>query len=101
MHNREDSSSIIAKITLMYSVTDSFGHFNSSGTIAQLAIVERSLKWTDVEIARLIHVIFRPILFIFGSAGNCLSFYIMRGTALKNVSSCFYMSILALADTGK
>ena len=85
----------------MYSTTDFTGHFNSSETITNLVIVEKSPKWTDVEIARLIHVIFRPILFIFGTAGNCLSFYIMRRTSLKDVSSCFYMSILAIADTSK
>ena len=73
----------------MYSTTDPSGHFNSSEIISQLVIVEKSPKWTDVEIARLIHIIFRPILFIFGTAGNCLSFYIMRRTSLKNVSSCF------------
>ena len=90
-----------AKITVMYSLTDYTGNSNSSETGTQLAVVEKTVKWTDVEIARFIHVIFRPILFIFGTAGNCLSFYIMRRTSLKNVSSCFYMSILALADTSK
>ena len=53
------------------------------------------------EVARMIHVITRPILIILGTIGNMLSFYVMRRGSLKNVSTCFYMSILALADTGK
>ena len=36
-----------------------------------------------------------------GTIGNCLSFYIMRNTSLKDISSCFYMSVLALADMGE
>ena len=53
------------------------------------------------EIARWIQIIVRPILIVFGTTGNCLSFYIMRKISLKNVSSCFYMSILAVADSSK
>ena len=56
---------------------------------------------SDVEIAILIQIIVRPILIVFGIKGNGLSFYIMRSTSLKNVSSCFYTYILALADTCK
>ena len=58
-------------------------------------------QWTDVEIARLIQVIVRPILLVVGTAGNCLTIYVMQITSLRNVSSCFYMSILAVADTSK
>ena len=63
--------------------------------------VEEPFKWANTEIARLIQIIVRPILVAIGTVGNCLSFYIMRRTSLKHVSSCFYMSLLALADTGK
>ena len=52
------------------------------------------------EISRMIHVIVRPILIIGGTIGNLLSFYVMRRGSLKEVSTCFYMSILALVDTG-
>ena len=52
-------------------------------------------------ITRIVQLIVRPILIVFGTIGNLLSFYIMRKGSLKNVSTCFYMSILALADTGK
>ena len=63
-------------------------------------VVAPSFKWTSGEIARLIQIIVRPILIIIGTAGNGLTFYIMRRSSLKDVSSCFYMSLLALADTG-
>ena len=56
---------------------------------------------SNEEIARLIQVIVRPILVVFGTAGNGLCFYIMRRTSLKDVSGCFYMAVLALADTCK
>ena len=62
--------------------------------------VEEPFQWTIAEIARLIQVTVRPILVAIGTIGNCLSFYIMRTTSLKDVSSCFYMALLSLADTG-
>ena len=60
-----------------------------------------STTWDNKEIARIIHIIVRPTLIIFGTVGNTLSFYIMRRSSLKHLSTCFYMSILALADTGE
>ena len=38
---------------------------------------------------------------IFGGFGNILTFIVMQRGSLKEVSTCFYMSMLALADTGK
>ena len=55
----------------------------------------------SAEIFRLIHVIVRPILITGGTVGNVLTLYITRRTSLKNVSTCFYMFLLALADTSK
>ena len=78
-----------------------FDSLNSTIKSQSFAIVEDKFKWTSEEIARLIHIIIRPILIVIGTIGNCLSFYIMRRTSLKDVSSCFYMSLLALADTSK
>ena len=60
-----------------------------------------TFKWTDEEIARLMHLIFRPILIIVGTIGNGLTIYIMRRTSLKYLSTCFYMVLLALVDTSK
>ena len=52
-------------------------------------------------IARHIQLVLRPILIIFGTMGNLLTFYVMRRSSLRNVPICFHMSILALADTGE
>ena len=71
-----------------------------SNTSTESTVVISSFKWTHEEIARLIQIIIRPILIIIGTAGNGLTLYIMRRSSLKDVSSCFYMSLLALADTG-
>ena len=60
-----------------------------------------SMTWDNKEITRIIHVIVRPTLVVFGTIGNTLAFYIMRRSSLKHLSTCFYMSILALADTGE
>ena len=79
----------------------SFDLINSTINITTSTSVEEMYKWTDKEIARWINIIVRPILIGIGTTGNCLSFYIMRRTSLKKVSSCFYMSVLALADTSK
>ena len=77
----------------------SFGDF--SNTTTEATTVEETFKWTNAEIARLIQIIFRPILIILGTIGNCLTIYIMRKTSLKHLSSCFYMVVLALADSSK
>ena len=74
---------------------------NSSDVTTESAVDQEVFKWTDAEIARLIQMIVRPVLIVFGTVGNCLSFYIMRRTSLKNLSSCFYMSVLAVADSSK
>ena len=48
----------------------------------------------------MIHVVLEPMLIVLGTIGNLLTFYVMRRGSLKDVSTCFYMSILALADKG-
>ena len=53
------------------------------------------------HIARMLQLIPPPLLVTVGTIGNTLSFYIMRRGSLKDVSTCFYMSALAVADTGK
>ena len=62
---------------------------------------EASTRWTPKEIARMIHIIVRPLLIVFGTIGNALTFYIMRTSSLRKRSTCFYMAVLALTDTGK
>ena len=41
-----------------------------------------------------------PILIVFGTVGNILIFIVMRRGSLKEVPTCLYMSVLAIADTG-
>ena len=55
----------------------------------------------DEEIIRILNLVIRPVLIVFGTIGNGLSFYIMRQDSMKNMSTCFYLSILALADISK
>ena len=56
---------------------------------------------SEEEIARILNLVIRPVLILFGTFGNGLSFYIMRQGSLKKMSTCFYLSVLALADTSK
>ena len=53
------------------------------------------------ETTRLMQVYIRPVIIAGGTVGNLLTFCVMRGGSMKRVSTCFYMAILALADTGK
>ena len=57
--------------------------------------------YRNTNIDRNINLTVIPILIVFGTIGNLLSFYVMRKSSLKKVSTCFYMSMLALADTGE
>ena len=55
----------------------------------------------EEELARLLHLVIRPVLIVFGTIGNGLSFYIIRQASLKKMPTCFYLSMLALVDTSK
>ena len=55
---------------------------------------------SSAEIVRLIQVIARPPIIVLGTIGNLLTFFAMQRGSLRNMSTCFYMAILALADTG-
>ena len=57
---------------------------------------------TDEEkLGELVHIIFGSVLLIVGTIGNCCSLLILRTGDLKKLSTCFYMSMLAVADLGK
>ena len=56
-------------------------------------------KWYKIERGFYIYAL--SILIIFSSTGNILTIIVMRRGSLKDVSTCFYMSILAVADTGE
>ena len=51
-------------------------------------------------IGRLIRLATFPINIIFGTVGNLLILFVMQRGSLKKTPICFYMSVLAIADTG-
>ena len=55
-------------------------------------------KHSTVEI---IYLTCLALIIVFGTIGHILTFIIMRKGSLKDVSTCFYMSILAVADLGE
>ena len=70
---------------------------------ALLSPTEKDARKTHhfYDMKRYIYITTLPIIIIFGTIGNILSFIVMQRGSLKDVSVCFYMSILALADTGE
>ena len=65
---------------------------------------DRSTKSNDVDphedVVRVIQVIGNPPIVLFGTVANLLTFITMQRGSLKNMSTCFYMAILGLAETG-
>ena len=67
-------------------------------------------NWTEIvleevddneEIVRMIQVITRPPIIVLGTVENLLAFFTMQRGSLKRMSTCFYMAVLGLADTGE
>ena len=58
-------------------------------------------SWNYYEIERLMFVVIYGTLIPLGSFGNILTIIVMQRGSLKDVSTCLYMSVLAVADTGK
>ena len=56
---------------------------------------------TDYEIVRIVIITTFPVILIVGTIGNALTFVIMQKGSLKHSSTCFYMAMLAVADTGE
>ena len=83
------------------SSTESLDTFNFTQNQTELKETSTSSNTHYEGITRMIHIIVRPILIISGTIANLLSFYVMRRRSFKEVSTCFYMSILVLVDTGK
>ena len=52
------------------------------------------------EIVRMMQVVGRPPIIVLGTIGNLLTFITMQRGSLRNLSTCFYMAILSLSDTG-
>ena len=75
---------------------------NSSNTTESTS-VEETFEWNSEGIARLIQINIQTyrLLIIVGTVGNGLTIYIMRRSSIKTLSTCFYMFVLALADSSK
>ena len=72
--------------------------------ISNITESEIQETWTpsaEEELERILNIVIRPVLIVFGTIGNGLSFYIMRQGSLKKMSTCFYLSVLAVVDTSK
>ena len=53
------------------------------------------------EVFRQVKAIGFGTLIILGTIGNGLTFVVMQRGSLRKVSTCFYMAMLAIADTGE
>ena len=53
----------------------------------------------DREISRILVITTFPIILAVGTIGNVLTFIVMQRGSLRLSSTCFYMAMLALADT--
>ena len=94
-----NSSGNISTIDVDNNSSDDFNlsllHFNESTSTEEA--VPSFLPYNKV--IWLLHLVVRPLFVVFGTYGNAVSFYIMRRGSLKKVSTCFYMAMLAIADT--
>ena len=100
LHHEEIFNSTLSSVTEVpiWNVSEHFVNKTNDNQTVSLDIKEIS---DYMQMTRMIHVTVRPMLIVFEIIGNLLSFYVLRRGSLKNVSTCFYMSILALSDTGK
>ena len=86
------------------SVNSTTSFTNDTSNYSNLTITQETVTDDDsniAEIVRLMHVYARPVIIVFGTLGNVLAFIVMWRGSMRHVSTCFYMAILALADTGQ
>ena len=59
--------------------------------------------WYDKEweMAKIVILSTFPVILVIGTMGNVLTFIVMQRGSLKHSSTCFYMTMLAVADTCK
>ena len=96
------------ELIMAQSLNSSVLFTNKSSNISELYGNGTNLSITEepdtddnsAEIVRLMQVYGRPPIIVLGTIGNVLAFIVMRRGEMREVSTCFYMAILALADTG-
>ena len=71
---------------------------NTSENYSDYTLANKSDN-TDYETVRIMIITTFPVIFMAGSIGNVLTFVIMQKGSLKYSSKCFYMAMLAVADT--
>lgn len=54
-----------------------------------------------LNVLYIIYAVGYTVIIVFGTIGNILVFIVMGKGSMRDVSTCFYMRMLALADTGK
>ena len=86
-------------MTSMY--TNTTESFNFSEDVLNTTQNNVTNKGNSLEVARIIIMTTFPVIILFGTVGNLLTFVVMQRGSLKHSSTCCYMAILALADTGK
>ena len=67
---------------------------------SQVYLSNTTAESTNSDIGRLVRLAALPINIIFGTVGNLLILFVMQKGSLKKIPICFYMSVLAFADTG-
>ena len=100
MDGLNSSLELINNISEIYNYVDNTT-LASNESLATTIKEESDLDHKWYEIIRYIYIVVLPIIIIFGSTGNILTIIVMQRSSLKDVSTCFYVSILALADTGE
>ena len=59
------------------------------------------LSTNEAQIGEMIHIVFGGVIIVVGTVGNLTSFIVLRKGDLKKLSTCFYMSMLAVVDLGR
>ena len=91
----ESLNSTVSFTNTILNVSNLYGN-GTNVTVTEQPVTEDQ----DWEIASLMQVYGRPPIILLGTLGNVLAFIVMRRGSMRHVSTCFYMAILALADTG-
>lgn len=76
-------------------------HYTETSNLNVGNNIKSNTSNSEAEMTRMIQLYGRPPIISLGSIGNVITFIVMQRGSLRKVSTCFYMAMLALADTGK
>ena len=83
----------------LYSTIENTGNTTDDLFNHSMTTSHNEVDYQQLEISRLLVIISFPIIIVIGTIGNLLTFIIMQRGSLKHSSTCFYMAMLAVADT--